>query len=127
MVLTVVAAAGSLAVAVLSTRSITQPLSEAVDIARRVAEGDLTSTIVATRSDETGQMMSALRHMNDSLIRIVAQVRGGTEAITSDCPASSRTISPPARSITAGHSPKRTTLGTSHTGSVERLNGIRCA
>ncbi|WP_307721623.1 methyl-accepting chemotaxis protein [Zemynaea arenosa] len=83
VVLTVVAAAGSLAVAVLSTRSITQPLSEAVDIARRVAEGDLTSTIVATRSDETGQMMSALRHMNDSLIRIVAQVRGGTEAITS--------------------------------------------
>jgi methyl-accepting chemotaxis protein len=82
LLLTLGAGAGSLVVAFLATRSITEPLREAVQIARRVAEGDLTSTIVATRGDETGQMMEALRHMNESLIGIVAQVRSGTEAIS---------------------------------------------
>ena len=83
LTLTLVAGAISLAVAFLATRSITGPLNEAVDIARRVADGDLTSVIVASGTDETGQMMEALRHMNASLIKIVAEVRAGTESISS--------------------------------------------
>src|SRR5437763_16845 len=39
------AAALSVGVAVLSTRSITRPLGQVIEIARRVAEGDLTSEI----------------------------------------------------------------------------------
>ena len=71
----------SVAVAFFSTRSITGPLGEAVGIARRVADGDLTSVIDVGNSDETGQMMQALKHMNSSLTSIVAEVRAGTESI----------------------------------------------
>ncbi|SHH44838.1 methyl-accepting chemotaxis protein [Massilia sp. CF038] len=81
MVLAGVAALLSLVVAVFATRSITTPLKEAVGVAQRVANGDLTSDIHVSSSDETGQMMEALRHMNASLIKIVAQVRSGTDSI----------------------------------------------
>jgi methyl-accepting chemotaxis protein len=81
MVLAGIAGALSLVVAVLATRSITKPLKEAVEVAQRVANGDLTSEIKVDSNDETGQMMEALRHMNASLIKIVAEVRAGTESI----------------------------------------------
>jgi methyl-accepting chemotaxis protein len=70
-------------VAWLTTRSILRPLRHVVKIARRVADGDLTSEIRVETEDETGQMMRALRHMNDSLQRIVAEVRVSTEAMAS--------------------------------------------
>ncbi|WP_426212189.1 methyl-accepting chemotaxis protein [Massilia sp. TWP1-3-3] len=80
-VLAIVAGVISLLVAFMATRSITRPLNEAVGVAQRVADGDLTSEIVVTSTDETGQMMEALKFMNDSLIRIVAEVRTGTVSI----------------------------------------------
>jgi methyl-accepting chemotaxis protein len=70
-----------LLVGVLATRSITRPLAEAVAVARRVADGDLGSVIEVHSSDETGQLLQALKDMNDSLRNIVGQVRTGTEAI----------------------------------------------
>ncbi|MFT5590914.1 MAG: methyl-accepting chemotaxis protein [Bradyrhizobium sp.] len=63
------------------TRSITAPLNDAVAVAQRVASGDLTSTITVTTRDETGQLMQALKDMNDSLVRIVGEVRHGTGTI----------------------------------------------
>ncbi|AXA93506.1 methyl-accepting chemotaxis protein [Massilia sp. YMA4] len=69
------------AVAYLVTRSITQPLGEALKVAETVAGGDLSSTIVADRKDETGRLLQALKGMNDALLNVVTQVRGGTEAI----------------------------------------------
>jgi methyl-accepting chemotaxis protein len=53
-----------------------------VEIARRVADGDLTSNIAVDSRDEAGQMMEALRHMNASLIRIVGEVRTSTESMS---------------------------------------------
>jgi methyl-accepting chemotaxis protein len=82
LVLAVGASLISVAVAFFSTRSITGPLGEAVVIARRVADGDLTSVIEVGSSDETGQMMQALQYMNNSLTSIVAEVRAGTESIS---------------------------------------------
>ncbi|MFZ3289113.1 MAG: methyl-accepting chemotaxis protein [Telluria sp.] len=63
------------------TRSITGPLTEAVGIAKNVAAGDLTGNIDIHSSDETGQLLQALKDMNSSLIRIVGDVRGGTATI----------------------------------------------
>jgi methyl-accepting chemotaxis protein len=63
------------------TRSITRPLKRAVELADRVAEGDLTSTIDVQSRDELGQLASALKRMNDNLKGIVAEVRESTEAI----------------------------------------------
>ncbi|GGC65518.1 methyl-accepting chemotaxis protein [Undibacterium terreum] len=62
-----------------STRSITRPLIAAVAIAKTVAAGDLTSDIQITSTDETGQLLLALKEMNSSLLNIVAQVRMGTD------------------------------------------------
>jgi methyl-accepting chemotaxis protein len=62
-------------------RSIVRPLYQAVGIAKRVAGGDLTAKIEATSTDETGQLMHALREMNDKLAGIVGEVRTGTDLI----------------------------------------------
>ncbi|SFV00629.1 methyl-accepting chemotaxis protein [Pseudoduganella namucuonensis] len=67
-------------------RSITVPLAEAVRVARTVASGDLGSVIRADASDEVGQLLRALKDMNDSLHGIVCQVRGGADTIaTASC------------------------------------------
>ncbi len=65
----------------LLTRGIVLPIREAVKVAETVAGGDLTKAIVAHTKDETGALLRALRHMNDSLVGIVSQVRGGTDTI----------------------------------------------
>ncbi len=63
------------------TRSITRPLNQAVRVAQTVAAGDLTSRIEVTHTDETGQLLAALRDMNASLFNIVSKVRSGTDTI----------------------------------------------
>jgi methyl-accepting chemotaxis protein len=64
------------------TRSIVGPLGEAVRVAENVAAGDLRTTINVTSRDETGQLMQALKDMNDNLLRIVSEVRTGTDTIS---------------------------------------------
>jgi len=71
------------AAAYLITKSITVPINAAVQIAQTVASGDLTSHIEVNATDETGQLLSALKEMNLSLVKIVGQVRTGTETISS--------------------------------------------
>src|SRR5471030_1791558 len=63
------------------TRKLVTSLKEAVKIAQTVAAGDLTYNIVVTSKDETGQLLQALKEMNDSLAVIVGQVRTGTDTI----------------------------------------------
>jgi methyl-accepting chemotaxis protein len=64
------------------SRSITVPLNTALGIANTVAEGDLTTRFdEETTRDEIGDLMKALRGMNDALRRVVSQVQTGTTAI----------------------------------------------
>ncbi|OQW40318.1 MAG: chemotaxis protein [Proteobacteria bacterium SG_bin4] len=64
-------------------RSIVAPLNEAIDIAHKVAVGDLTSNIVVgSTKSSTGRLLQALKEMNDNLIDLVGKVRTGTEQIT---------------------------------------------
>jgi len=63
-------------------RSIIMPLNDAIEVARRVADGDLTSNIEVKSRDETGQLLQALKDMNESLVGIVGEVRDSTESIT---------------------------------------------
>ncbi|WP_194713070.1 methyl-accepting chemotaxis protein [Noviherbaspirillum soli] len=79
--ISVVAVALGALIAWLITRSITQPINEAVRVAKTVAAGDLTSHISVTSTDETGQLLQALKEMNASLVTIVGEVRGGTDTI----------------------------------------------
>ncbi len=65
----------------LLTRSITAPLRDAVAIAQRVAAGDLDSNVSVTGNDEISELLQALKDMDDSLLKIVSEVRQGTDAI----------------------------------------------
>ena len=65
----------------LITRSITRPIDKAVKVAQTVAAGDLSARIEIESRDETGQLMQALKHMNDSLAKVVGEVRTGTNTI----------------------------------------------
>ncbi|MFZ6689658.1 methyl-accepting chemotaxis protein [Undibacterium sp. SXout11W] len=67
--------------ALLISHSIVRPLDDAVKVAKIVASGDLTSHISTTLNDEPGQLLQALREMNDSLSRTVRKVLGSTEVI----------------------------------------------
>ena len=57
----------AIAAALMLTRSITQPLNQAVAVARAVAAGALTSVIEVRSTNETGQLLRALGTMNASL------------------------------------------------------------
>ena len=81
MLLTVAATLLAVAVGYTMTRSIVRPLQKAVQIAQTVAAGDLGSCFEIDSTDETGQLLSALRNMNDSLRDIVGKVRIGTDTI----------------------------------------------
>jgi methyl-accepting chemotaxis protein len=71
----------SLSLAIWVARLISLPLIEAVRLARQVAGGDLTAIIEADRADETGQLFEALKAMNSNLLKIVSDVRQGTDTI----------------------------------------------
>ncbi|MFY3383620.1 methyl-accepting chemotaxis protein, partial [Paracidovorax sp. MALMAid1276] len=62
-------------------RSITRPLAQAVLAADRVAAGDLGTRIVVQSQDETGQLLSALQRMQQSLVNTVSLVRSNAEGV----------------------------------------------
>ena len=63
------------------TRSITEPLRQAVQVARTVAAGDLTATIDVHGHDEPAQLLDAMRDMNDKLSEIIIRVRHSSDSI----------------------------------------------
>ncbi|MFZ6780198.1 methyl-accepting chemotaxis protein [Undibacterium sp. Ji83W] len=63
------------------TIGITRPMHHALNLARSVADGDLTTNIEVKSSDETGQLMQALKDMNNGLVNIVSEVRNSTDTI----------------------------------------------
>lgn len=71
----------SLLVAWRMTRNITVPLKETLFSAQRIAEGDLTTDITSTRTDELGQLMAAVGAMNLSLRTIITRVRDGVNSV----------------------------------------------
>ncbi|MDH4229866.1 MAG: methyl-accepting chemotaxis protein [Nitrospirota bacterium] len=64
-------------------RLITAPLAQAVRVAESIADGNLNNRIHVTSHDETGQMLEALKVMNDKLRSTVSDVRMAATTITS--------------------------------------------
>ena len=58
------------------SRSILQPIREAIDTTERIAGGDLTARIDTRRGDELGDLMRGLERMTASLRQLVGEVRG---------------------------------------------------
>ena len=69
--------------ALMLTRSIVRPLTQAVALAEQVAAGELHVAIRHGRSDEIGQLFDALSHMTARLADTVGRVRDGAVAIDS--------------------------------------------
>ncbi|WP_415830947.1 methyl-accepting chemotaxis protein, partial [Castellaniella denitrificans] len=55
---------------------------QAAGIAGRIAEGDL-AVDVPVKAGDADSLMAAMKHMRDSLARLVGEVRGGAESIAS--------------------------------------------
>ena len=81
--ITVVALVFASAVGYAVTRSITVPISQAVGIARRVADRDLSVRVTSYSKDETGQLLQALAAMTASLVTVVSSVRNGSDSLAS--------------------------------------------
>ncbi len=64
-------------------RAISLPLKEAMRIAVRVADGDLTGTIGKHGRNEIGALLGAMDKMKSNLAGIVLEVRGSTDTISS--------------------------------------------
>ncbi|MGI9134902.1 MAG: methyl-accepting chemotaxis protein [Rhodoferax sp.] len=80
-VLAVLLAAG---MAFVVTRSITRQLgaepNDAIDVAQRVSRGDLAMPITLQSGDQSS-LMAQLKTMQESLVRVVANVRQGSEGV----------------------------------------------
>jgi methyl-accepting chemotaxis protein len=63
-------------------RVVTRPLARAKAAAVKLAGGDLTARVKVTQQDEIGQLMLAFNGISDGLTSVVADVRDGTELIS---------------------------------------------
>jgi len=65
------------------SRQIVASLSSAVQVADKVARGDLTQTIEPRSRDEIGALLQSLKAMQSSLVALVSNVRQGSDSVAS--------------------------------------------
>lgn len=65
------------------TRLIVAPLRSVIQVAQRIASGDLSATVEVTRRDEIGQLMHAMQQMGAGLSTIVSGLQAGIEQLAS--------------------------------------------
>jgi methyl-accepting chemotaxis protein len=103
------AAAGATAAAAWVTRAVTRELGGepgyAAEVARRVADGDL-SLSIATRAHDRTSVLAAMRHMVERLSGIVGEVRASAAGVA----AASDQVSGTAQSLSQGTSEQAATV-----------------
>jgi len=82
-VLVVLVTLFSIALSLLITRSVTNPLNDVVQVAERVAQGDLRVSVGKPRGDEIGRLQMAIAEMLRSLTRVIGEIRNGSGALSS--------------------------------------------
>ncbi|HEX5339153.1 MAG TPA: methyl-accepting chemotaxis protein [Gallionella sp.] len=70
-----------IAIAFFITRSITRPLGDALDVANKIAEGDLTVKIGETGKDETGRLLAAVQRVAEKLAAVIGEVRNSADTL----------------------------------------------
>jgi len=65
------------------SRAITVPLRQAVKAARSIADGDLTSVLVAQSKDETGVLIATFAEMQEQLRKVVSEIQSAAASIDS--------------------------------------------
>jgi methyl-accepting chemotaxis protein len=83
IVLALIAVAIGIGITIFITRSITNPLSEGLNVANKLAEGDLTVNIETNSKDETGQMLTAMKNMVEKLQMVVTDVKSASDNVAS--------------------------------------------
>ena len=83
IVLSVTAIIIAFAFAYWITRSITNPLNQAVETSNQLAEGNLNVDIQVNSTDETGQLLSSMKNMVGKLSQIIGDVRGAADNLSS--------------------------------------------
>lgn len=81
--LLVIATALTLLFAWLLTRSITLPISQALEAAEEVAEGNLTRPIKVDGNDEAGRLLAAMAKMQDKLRDTLQRIAGSATQLAS--------------------------------------------
>ncbi|WP_375768448.1 methyl-accepting chemotaxis protein [Archangium gephyra] len=98
------------------SRSISRPLSDAVGVADRIAEGDLTVRIDARREDEVGLLLTALQRMVHKLAQVIGEVRQGADALAS----ASSQVSASSQNLAQGNSEQASSVEET-TSSLEQM------
>lgn len=80
-VITALAVIIGLAAAIVISRMVVVPLRYTVQLAQRVAEGDLTQSPAVTRRDELGQLQQAMSGMTESLRTLIGRIGGSVGQI----------------------------------------------
>jgi methyl-accepting chemotaxis protein len=81
--LLVIATALTLLFAWLLTRSITLPISQALDAAEKIAEGNLTRPIQVDGNDEAGRLLAAMAKMQEKLRDTLQRIAGSATQLAS--------------------------------------------
>lgn len=81
-ILTLVALVVGLFASVVISRQITSPLALTVELARRIAKGDLTVQAKSTRRDELGDLQNAMQEMAQNLNTLVQGIGSGVTQIS---------------------------------------------
>ncbi|MBM4132100.1 methyl-accepting chemotaxis protein, partial [bacterium] len=82
LVFSLLAAAGSFAVSVFTSRSITRPIGEGVAFARDLAAGDLTRQLDLRRRDEVGALAESLNRMGADLQMMISDIADGVRTLS---------------------------------------------
>jgi methyl-accepting chemotaxis protein len=82
----------------LLARIITGPIRETIQVANRLAEGDLQVRLDVQSSDETGELLEAMKRMVQKLAEVIGEVSGGAGALT----AASQQVSLTAQALSQG-------------------------
>ncbi|UZE24507.1 methyl-accepting chemotaxis protein [Pseudomonas sp. B21-056] len=69
--------------AVIITRQITRPLSDTLAVVERIANGDLSHTVIVTRRDELGVLQQGIARMGVTLRDLISGIRDGVTQIAS--------------------------------------------
>jgi methyl-accepting chemotaxis protein len=81
VILTAISVVAALVLGVYLARSISQPLTQAIELADAVAAGDLTREINANGNDEVAHLQEAMRGMVHNLRKLVSSVRVGVDSV----------------------------------------------
>ncbi|MFA7239907.1 MAG: methyl-accepting chemotaxis protein [Sulfuricellaceae bacterium] len=92
------------------------PLNEAVAVARKISDGDLSCPINSRREDEIGALMTALDHMQESLRQMIGKITSNAQRIAELSSSLSRTSDE-----VASQSERQSEEATSAAAAVEEL------